>query len=459
MNFKERMAKRVAEEFKILNEDLIVKNNTDELKDLVLHIVSNIPIKVEADKGKKKTKITKKPEEKKYDFISKISYVGHRVYVPTEEEKCRDHLKDLYMKKGKTNVYYINQNEEHVIALSIDVMFGASMFRSTYQSSLIANTRDILKEKIANGYEINMDDIAIQKILESTDVALSKDDNYRENLLYTIKMYIPLNRYGYYMLGGKYYNGYFLKQKYSFTSKGKLQMNNGPFISYIRNDGNMIKHDVFKESVNPFIYEGLKFSEANLREIYEEEISSEDFDILLNTYNNYLRLLEDDEELDRIKSFKWYNDIDVELIREHIKIFFNEKGSNSVEDCRISKYTMLLSGSNKNLFIEIRKYIPKYFNNIPTVTRAKWNPHPYTLITLIKTKTRQFPLHDKVNEHDIFMQLMYTKTQKKSVSEEERKFYIEEMGLFDPIGSPSTKNVGLSGNVVPCMETNRIVKK
>ena len=82
MGFREDLAKEVAEQYSILNEDLIIKNNSEELTNVVLDIVRNIPIRVvlEDKKGANNKKKKKGEVEKpKTDVIAKVSYISHKV--------------------------------------------------------------------------------------------------------------------------------------------------------------------------------------------------------------------------------------------------------------------------------------------------------------------------------------------------------------------------------------------
>lgn len=452
--FKERMFKKVAEEYKILNDNLIVRDNTQELIDVILGIIRNIPVRMVIKTNNKNKKA--KNEERAMDKIGKISYISHRLRYSNEEERCKDILRDLY-RKNNTDKFYINVREERLLTLEIDIMMAPSMFKQVYRESIIANTKYILLEKIRSGETINTSDEIVNEVLTSNFTPQFKDNNYMENLIYTYKFYIPINDRGYYQLGGKYYNGYFLKPKFELTSKGKMKIDNDSFISFMREDNGRIIHDVFKKSVNPFIYM-MDLSEKHLIEYFEADVSEKDLEMIYNTYMDRLNV--NPIELEEWKLSKWFTDIEPSLIMESMKIFCVER--NKPQDAgavHLGKYNMLLNGTAKNLYIEIRKYIPKFFKNSPEKSRKNFNPHAYTLPTLIKMKSRQYPSFDGVNEHDIFKMLNYTKTHKKSVKADERKFYIEEYGILDPVSSPGTKNVGLSGAVVPSLDDGLIVLK
>lgn len=454
--FKERMYKKVKTEYNIVNEDLLVKNNLDEIVKVILDILQNIPVRMPISK-KGKTVSKKKGGDEKVatDKIGKISYVTHRLRYSTEEERCKELLRDLY-RKSKTEKYFINKNKEEVMILEVDIMMAPSMFKQAYRESIIANTKRILLEKMQTTH-INTDDEIIREVLQSNFTPQTKDANYLENLIYTYRFFIPVNRYGYYQISGKYYHGYYLKPHVEITSKGKMKIDNDSFISFMRIDNDRVIHDVFFKSVNPFIYM-MDMTEEEVYKYFKGNVSDHYYDMIFKTYLDRLHI--DVATYEEMRVTKWFTDINPELILESIKIFCNERDNPSNAGAiRFGKWNMILNGSMNNLYIEIRKYIPKFFKNSPEKARKSFNPHAYTLISLLKRKARQYPAFDGVNEHDLFYQLSFTKTHKKSVSDSERKFYIEEYGLVDPVSSPGTKNVGLSGAVVPCLDSDRIVLK
>lgn len=450
-------------DFKVLNEDLIVKDNLHEMVSLLIWIVDGI-----------NHVIKKKDPKTGEEIITKnsLTYLCHTLRVPTQEERCKDILVDFYAKLEKFNGYFVELDRNDIMVIEMECMLSVDIYKKCYHQNLLHNTKVKLLQLLAEG-RIEMSD-KIKDIVEGVYEPVFKpnDVSYSEDLFYPIKMYIPINENGYYMLGdNKYYHGYWLKQP--MTSKGKIKCEHNAFTSYLQVKNGMIVHEAFRGIYNPFIYSQDILTDDEFEKIFADELEDERTeDILTATFNEYVELMKTNDyprPLDKVMS-----DVDFDYICEMMKLLLaSDEEDDKTAVKQFHKYYTLIANDKKsaktadkktrksgksrgNINSDIRKYIPRNRNNTPEGTRRKWKPHAFGLCTAIKIGN-QFPRHDTSNEKDIFFCLYYLKSTTSFLRDEHRKYNWNEMGIMDPI-STSGSNVGASGALVPSMSSEYIVK-
>lgn len=472
MTLNEELFKAVKEKYKVVNDNLIIKNNKDDLVNLLIWIVDGIShVSVKKD-SKGQPKLDKNGE--KIMINNSLHYLYHDERIPTQKEKSEDTLPEYYVKSNDKEQYYVEIDSTEAVVVDIYCMFSVDIYQKVYHENLLFNTKNKLISLIEEG-KIKTVTKEMQKIIDGNYSPIYKETpelnvNYNDDLIYKIKMYIPINQHGYYILNGnKYYHGYFMKS--SMTSKGKLVCEHNALTSYLKINKEEVVHEVYASDYNPFIFSDDIISQEYIDEM-KKKVSEDDAEIIQNTYNSYLNILENPENY-KTPMVKAMTSIDFEYLMDMVIVLLNADEEDSVDEpIRFHKYYTLLahekkhnktgekrSYSNKsggNINSDIRKYIPKNTKNKPEGTRKRWNPHSMGMITAFKIG-KTTCMHNTSNPIDIHFTLHYIKTVGEFLPPNERKYKIEDMGILDPI-SASGKNVGASGSLVPSLSDDYIIQ-
>ena len=439
---RELILEEVMKEYNIWNDDLVIKNNQQELADQVIKVLI------------------------RHHPTHYIKLLHTELRVSTEEERCRAVLKDVYAKKYEKGAtiteFYVNALQEKLYTLDIQLVLSAEFFNAAYRNSLMYNTRNKLLMMKGQGMDIDLENF---KDIISFDIpqhTLHDDDpDLNDNLLYNIRIMIPYNKYGYYMLSDRrYYNGYFKMADHKFTANGKLIVESAYTTSYVHDVDGILMHQVISNNYNiyNYLYGEVSIDDA-IDYLMQQDVAPDDLVHFRASCERYVYDPDDKPASNLV------DDLNAVKILDIIAQYYKERNMPKIDINSInphgtvlSKYESLRKG-DKTLNTELRKYIPsikvaegkkKHVRLAkPSGMRSKINPHQLMLVTLIKTRS-QFPSYDKTNEADGFFLLSYVKSHSsgKFAQEKSRKFVLNEVGVVDPISTPGSKNVGMAGNIV-----------
>lgn len=462
---KKRIREIAAERYSILNRNLIVKNNEDELIELIKDIVRNIPTGLE--KKKKDTKNKKKniPEDESFFWNKKINYITHTKRIPTQKDKSYNDLIQYVKFRDITfdYDYYVRLEDSHLIEVNVVVMFSPYSYKSNFQDILKYNTKRELKAMMRDPKCVIEMSPNVEAILEYDGEPYIDPDNEEHSLslLHELKLYIPINRNGAYIINGRrHYNGYFLlgSENIQISKKvvdeGGKQSKNDVIIRHrssisFMNFDDIISHKVFGVPINPFLYEDVD-RWSDVEDIFQEyDLTEEQWDQLKLTHDRYLA--EKKEGILKVPMDKALAEIEVADIYMAIYMYYDsvnspEKYDNRERKLHLSKYHGLRSSHTPNLEHPIRSCVPPFKNNEPMRARRKWNVHPRTLLTAIIQK-KQFLSSDDVNPLDVFNMLYFVKTESTRIGDSARYLTRDQIFKTDLIYAPG--EIGAAGNICP----------
>lgn len=455
---QERMARKCAEKYSVLNPKNIVENNHEELIDLLINIVKNIPTGL--NKSRKKNSKSKRDKEKvDNSWNLRVQYLYHKLRLPTQKDKSDNALvqyKKYRQVQFDYDYYVMPYNDDMVYEVEIFIMFNEAMYKQNFRDMLMYNTKVELQQMLLLHPEIAVTP-AIERILAYDGpppvAEPGKEKEIQYSLIKSLKLYIPVNLNGcYHIAGRRYYNGYFMWKPNMLTSTGKLTVEHqgSGSVSFIYENKDVVTHEVFSKPYNPFIYAEPE-SWDEVKPIFENDVDDDALEVIENTFKEYKDMVAKNAVVKPID--KALAEIDVDDIYASIITYYNVRYKDPNDrEISLCKYFSLTNSHKPSVVHAIRDCIPKFNNNEPKSADRKWNVHPGSLITAITCK-KQYPMYDKVNPVDIFLMLSYTKTDSdKKMKDENRNIEDSELFTICAIYASGT-DVGSAGCICPSTTT------
>lgn len=453
LDFGEHYCKKVRKKYNILDQRCIVKNNEDEMIEVIKNIIQNIPTGMEAKSkaqkdGKDKNKMSN-------SFNLKIAYINHTKKMPTQKEKSELTLKQYieYERSTFYHPYYINMNDTQCIQVRFTVMFNPYSYKPIYFDTLMYNTKKELEYMMRNNIHVEMSPNVKMVLDFDKEVDVVEGEDY--SLLHELVLNIPINHNGCYIINGRrYYHGYFLhaaeKDIYvNLEKESATIVHNGGSKSFLNFSGNTIVHNVLAVPINPFLYEDICTVEE-MRNCFSDYVfTKEQEEQLERTLAAYLKDKADGtlkEPLDKARA-----EIEPAIVYKAIALKFDMQNhpeiyANIPREMYLSKYYGFRGSHIPNVEMSIRECVPPFKKNEPDKVKARWNVHPNTVLTAI-VQRKQFISLENPNPMDIFRMLYFTVTEGKDLKESNRYVTDDKFHKVCIIDTPG--DIGANGTILP----------